>query len=42
VRILLKQKRLVEQLKLIALAAVCLWLAWGNTREFVGFWGGIL
>src|SRR5262249_29143722 len=29
VRILLKQKRLVEQLKLIALAAVCLWLAWG-------------
>ena len=42
VRILLKQKRLFEQLKLIALTAVCLWIAWGNTRQVVGFWSGIL
>jgi glycosyltransferase involved in cell wall biosynthesis len=41
-RILLKQTRLVEQLKLIVLLAVCLWLAWGNVREFVGFWEWVL
>jgi glycosyltransferase involved in cell wall biosynthesis len=41
-RILLKQKRIVEQLKLLALVAVCLWLGWGNLREFVGFWTSIL
>jgi hypothetical protein len=41
-RILLKQTRLAEQSKLIVLLAVCLWLAWGNAREFVGFWRGVL
>jgi glycosyltransferase involved in cell wall biosynthesis len=41
-RILLKQTRLVEQLKLIGLLAVCLWFALGNAREFVGFWEWVL
>lgn len=42
IRILLKQTRIIEQLKLIALVAVCLWFGWGNLREFVGFWRGFL
>ncbi len=41
-RILLKQSRLVEQLKLVLLLALCLWVAWGNTRELVGFWRWVL
>lgn len=41
-RILLKQTRLLEQLKLIVLIVLCLWVGWGNTREFVGFWCSIL
>jgi hypothetical protein len=41
-RILLKQRRLLEQLKLIVLIVLCLWVGWGNTCEFVGFWRSIL
>jgi glycosyltransferase involved in cell wall biosynthesis len=40
-RILLKQTRLVEQLKVFVLLALCFWLAWGNAWEFVGFWRGV-
>jgi glycosyltransferase involved in cell wall biosynthesis len=41
-RILLKQTRLVEQLKLVVLIAVCLWVGWGNVCELVGFWQWVL
>ena len=41
-RILLRQTRLFEQLKLIVLIAVCLWLGWGNACEFVGFWSSMI
>ncbi len=41
IRILLRQTRMFEQLKLIVLIALCLWLGWGNAREFVGFWTSI-
>ena len=37
-RILLRQTRLIEQIKLVALIAICLWLGWGNSREFIAFW----
>ena len=37
-RILVGQTRWVERIKLIALIALCLWLVWGNTREFIAFW----
>jgi glycosyltransferase involved in cell wall biosynthesis len=40
--ILLRQTRLVEQLKLVFLIALCLWMGWGNARGVVGFWTGIL
>ena len=40
-RILLKQRRLIEQLKLVVLIAICLWAGWGNAREFIGFWTSI-
>jgi glycosyltransferase involved in cell wall biosynthesis len=40
-RILLRQTRLIEQLKLIVLIALCLWLGWGNAREFIAFWASI-
>jgi glycosyltransferase involved in cell wall biosynthesis len=42
IRILRRQTRLFEQLKLIVLIAICLWAGWGNTWELVGFWKGIL
>jgi glycosyltransferase involved in cell wall biosynthesis len=41
-RILLRQTRFIEQIKLILLIAICLWGGWGNTREFVGFWASIV
>jgi hypothetical protein len=41
-RILRRQTRFVEQLKLLLLLALCLWLAWGNTRELVGFWSWMI
>ena len=41
-RILLRQTRLHEQLKLIVLIAICLWVGWGNMCEFVAFWRGII
>jgi glycosyltransferase involved in cell wall biosynthesis len=37
-RILRRQTRFMEQLKLVLLLTLCLWVAWGNTRELVGFW----
>jgi glycosyltransferase involved in cell wall biosynthesis len=41
-RILLRQTRLFEQLKLIVLIGVCLWLGWGNACEIVGFWSSMI
>jgi glycosyltransferase involved in cell wall biosynthesis len=41
-RILLRQTRAIEQLKLIVLIALCLWIGWGNARDVVGFWWSIL
>jgi glycosyltransferase involved in cell wall biosynthesis len=41
-RILFKQTRLIEQLKLVVLIALCLWFGWGNLREFVGFWAWVV
>jgi hypothetical protein len=37
-RSLLRQKRWVERVKLAALIALCLWLAWGATREVFWLW----
>lgn len=42
IRILRRQTRLIEQLKLIVLIAICLWVGWGNLCEFVAFWRGII
>jgi Glycosyl transferase family 21 len=41
-RILLRQTRLIEQLKLVALIALCLWMGWGNMREFIAFWQDVI
>jgi glycosyltransferase involved in cell wall biosynthesis len=41
-RILWRQKRWMERVKLIALVALCLWFAWGGTREVFYFWRGIM
>jgi glycosyltransferase involved in cell wall biosynthesis len=38
IRILLKQKRWVERIKLVILIVLCLWLVWGNTEECLAFW----
>ena len=40
-RSLIQQRRWIERVKLAALIALCLWLAWGGTREVVWFWRGI-
>jgi hypothetical protein len=37
-RSLVRQTRWVERIKTTALLAVCLWFAWGGTREVVKFW----
>ena len=37
-RILLRQKRWIERIKLAVLIALCLWFAWGATREVYFFW----
>jgi len=37
-RILLRQKRWIERVKLAVLIALCLWFAWGATREVYWFW----
>ncbi len=42
IRILMRQTRWLEQIKLVALIALCLWVAWGNTFEFFGFWRSVL
>jgi glycosyltransferase involved in cell wall biosynthesis len=41
VRILLRQRRWIERIKLTALIVLCLWFAWGGTREVYWFWKGI-
>jgi glycosyltransferase involved in cell wall biosynthesis len=41
VRGLVRQKRWIERLKLTALIALCLWFAWGATREVIWFWAGL-
>ena len=35
---LARQKRWLERVKVAALLAVCLWLAWGSTRVVYWFW----
>lgn len=40
-RSLLRQKRWIERIKIALLIALCLWLAWGNTREVFWFWEGL-
>jgi hypothetical protein len=37
-RILLRQRRWIERIKLTVLIALCLWFAWGATREVIWFW----
>ncbi|MGH7950689.1 MAG: glycosyltransferase [Limisphaerales bacterium] len=37
-RSLFQQRRWLERIKLVALLALCLWLAWGCTRGVVWFW----
>jgi hypothetical protein len=41
-RSLLRQTRWVERIKIAALIALCLWLAWGGTREVVLFWSNLV
>ena len=38
---LVRQTRWVERIKFAALLVLCLWIAWGGTREIVWFWAGI-
>jgi len=42
IRILLRQKRMIERVKLIVLIALCLWFALGGTREAFYFWRGVV
>lgn len=37
-RSLIRQRRWIERVKVAALIALCLWLAWRGTREVVWFW----
>ena len=41
-RILFRQKRWMERARLIVLIALCLWFAWGGTREVLYFWRGVV
>jgi glycosyltransferase involved in cell wall biosynthesis len=41
-RSLLRQTRWVERIKIATLIALCLWLAWGGTREVVLFWSNLV
>jgi glycosyltransferase involved in cell wall biosynthesis len=41
-RSLLRQTRWIERIKLAVLIALCLWLAWGGTREVVWFWSDLV
>jgi glycosyltransferase involved in cell wall biosynthesis len=41
-RSLLRQTRWNERIKLAVLIALCLWLAWGGTREVVWFWSDLV
>ncbi len=40
-RILIRQKRWVERVKLVAFIAICCWGAWGATEGVVWFWTSI-
>jgi len=40
-RILLRQPRWPQRIKLAALIVLCTWLAWGNLWAFLGFWKGM-
>ena len=38
---LVRQTRWTERIKMAALLALCLWIAWGGTREVYWFWRGL-
>lgn len=40
-RILLRQPRWTQRIKLSALMVLCIWLAWGDLWGFIGFWKGM-
>jgi hypothetical protein len=40
-RYLLQQKRWLEQIKLVALIALCLWFAWNGTQVDIWFWTSV-
>ena len=40
-RSLLRQTRWIERIKLAAMIALCVFFAWGTTREVVWIWGGL-
>ena len=42
IRILLRQKRWIERVRLIVLIALCLWFAWGGAREVFYFWRWVM
>ena len=42
IRILVRQKRWVERVRLIVLIALCIWFAWGGTREVFYFWRWVM
>jgi hypothetical protein len=41
-RILLRQKRWIERIKVTALLIVCLWFFWGGAREVYWFWKWVI
>jgi glycosyltransferase involved in cell wall biosynthesis len=40
-RNLFRQRRWAERVKIAALIALCVWLAWGGTEVVISFWGGM-
>jgi glycosyltransferase involved in cell wall biosynthesis len=42
IRILLRQTRWMERLKVATLIAICFWFGWGGTREVILFWRWVL
>jgi glycosyltransferase involved in cell wall biosynthesis len=41
-RALMRQKRWVERIKLVAMIALCVWAGWNNAREVYWFWRELL
>jgi glycosyltransferase involved in cell wall biosynthesis len=41
-RILLRQKRWIERIKVTALIVICLWFLWGGAREVYWFWKWVI